>query len=451
MQQHSPEWGGIDQIAKSGGSQIEAGTFWYLARESGYNPPKLVEIKSIENPDQITVMEKQPLQKMEANQLMEQLRKKNKGDKPFRYNIFTQQIEEAEEVCDGDNSLERYYLKLADRGIKVSKDLAFDCVVQAARENEYDPVKEYLTHVLNTAPLTFIDRLASTYLRPEDGDLYNEPTIYDKMLKCTLIAAVARVFKPGCKFDNCCVIVGKQGARKSTFWSTLGGAFFSDALKDISNKDSLMILHRSWIMEFSEMDYLTTRKQAGEVKAFLSQATDIFRVPYGKSTEVFKRRGIIVGTSNKTDGLLLDDSGNRRFWVIHSPLDINNQINIKGLQDERDSIWASAVSAYLNEEPWVLDSESEAIVNNENVKYLIDSPWKSVVESYINEPKNRGRELTTETVLTEAIEKPIERQTRGDQMQIASILRDLGLVKKRRGDRTSRKWVYIRDLDTISV
>ena len=118
---------------------------------------------------------------------------------------------------------------------------------------------------------------------------------------------------------------------------------------------------------------------------------------------------------------------------------------------EKDSIWASAVSAYLNKEPWILDTESEAIVNNENVKYLIDSPWKSVVENYINEPKNRGRELTTEVVLTEAIEKPIERQTRGDQMQIASILRDLGLVKKRRGDRSSRKWVYIRDLDTISV
>ena len=64
------------------------------------------------------------------------------------------------------------------------------------------------------------------------------------MLKCTLIAAVARVFEPGCKFDNCFVIVGKQGARKSTFWSTLGGHFFSDALKDISNKDSLMVLHQ---------------------------------------------------------------------------------------------------------------------------------------------------------------------------------------------------------------
>ena len=449
MQQHSPQWRGIDQVARSGGKLIEAGTFWYLARESGYNPPKLVEIKSIENPDTPVVMEKQPLQKIEANQLMEQLRKKNKGDKPFRYNIFTQQIEEGEDVCEGENSLERYYIKLADSGIKVSKDLAFDCVVQAARENEYDPVKEYLLHVSNTEELTYIDQLATTYLRPEDKAI--APTIYDKMLKCTLIAAVARVLKPGCKFDNCFVIVGKQGARKSTFWSTLGGPFFSDALKDISNKDSLMVLHRSWIMEYSELDFLTTRKQAGEVKAFLSQATDIFRVPYGKSTEVFKRRGIIVGTSNKTDGLLMDDSGNRRFWICQTTRDNINQIDCDGLLRERNSIWASAVSAYLNEEPWTLDSESEEIVNNENVKYLIDSPWKSVVESYINEPKNRGRELTTEVVLTEAIEKPIERQTRGDQMQIASILRDLGLVKKRRGDRSSRKWVYIRDLDTISV
>ena len=449
MQQHSPQWGGIDQVARSGGKLIEAGTFWYLARESGYNPPKLVEIKSIENPDSPVVMEKQPLQKIEANQLMEQLRKKNKGDNPFRYNIFTQQIEEGGEICEGENSLERYYIKLADSGIKVSKDLAFDCVVQAARENEYDPVKEYLLHVSNTEELTYIDQLATTYLRPEDKAI--APTIYDKMLKCTLIAAVARVFEPGCKFDNCFVIVGKQGARKSTFWSTLGGHFFSDALKDISNKDSLMVLHRSWIMEYSELDFLTTRKQAGEVKAFLSQATDIFRVPYGKSTEVFKRRGIIVGTSNKTDGLLMDDSGNRRFWICQTTRDNTNQIDCDGLLKEKNSIWASAVSAYLNKEPWTLDTESEEIVNNENVKYLIDSPWKSVVESYINEPKNRGRELTTEVVLTEAIEKPIERQTRGDQMQVASILRDLGLVKKRRGDRSSRKWVYIRDLDTISV
>ena len=444
MKNHSPEWGGIDQVARSGGSQIEAGTFWFFAREHGYNPPKLVEIKAIEKPDQVVVMEKQPLQKLEAHQLLEMVRKL-----PFRYNIFTQQIEKDGKLCEGEDALDRYYLKLAEKGIKASKDIAYDIVVQVARENEYDPVKEYLDHVHSTEPLTYIDELATTYLRPEDKPI--APTIYDKMLKCTLIAAVARVFDPGCKFDNCFVIVGKQGARKSTFWSTLGGHFFSDALKDISNKDSLMVLHRSWVMEFSELDFLTTRKQAGEVKAFLSQSTDIFRVPYGKSTEVFKRRGIIVGTSNKTDGLLLDDSGNRRFWICSTTRDNTNQIDCDGLLKEKNSIWASAVSAYLNKEPWTLDQESESIVNNENVKYLIDSPWKSVIESFINDPQNRHRELTTEAILTEAILKPIERQTRGDQMQVASILRDLGLVKKRRGEKTSRKWVYIRDSDTLLV
>ena len=119
------------------------------------------------------------------------------------------------------------------------------------------------------------------------------------MLKCTLIAAVARVFDPGCKFDNACVLMGPQGARKSSFWAALADNFFSDALKDINGKDALMTLHSAWLTEFAELDSMTTKRQAGEVKAFLSQSTDIFRVPYGKVTEKFPRRGIVVGSTNR--------------------------------------------------------------------------------------------------------------------------------------------------------
>jgi phage/plasmid-associated DNA primase len=38
MQQHSPEWHGLQQIASSGGNQISAGTFWYWARHHGWKP-----------------------------------------------------------------------------------------------------------------------------------------------------------------------------------------------------------------------------------------------------------------------------------------------------------------------------------------------------------------------------------------------------------------------------
>ena len=124
--------------------------------------------------------------------------------------------------------------------------------------------------------------------------------------------------------------MGQQGARKSSFWKALGGNFFSDALRDIQSKDDLMVLHRSWIMEWAELDHITNKRHAGQVKAFLSQSTDMFRVPYGKATEAFPRRGIIVGSTNR-DEFLVDDTGNRRFWVIpveatHSkPIDVDTR------------------------------------------------------------------------------------------------------------------------------
>ena len=317
MQSNSPSWKGLQQIASSGGEKVTAGTFWYWAKHFGWRPPtpparQELNITAVAEALGADTIEPsgEKLQKIEADQLLDALRA---AKKQFRYNIFTQQIEQEDQVLEG---IERYYLKLAQMKLKISKEVAIDCVVEVARENEYDPVKSYLEHCANTvdAP-AYIDRLATTYLRPQDIH-HPEPTLYDNMIKCTLIAAVRRVYEPGCKHDNACVLMGEQGARKSSFWKALGGHFFSDALRDIQSKDDLMVLHRSWIMEWAELDHITNKRHAGQVKAFLSQSTDMFRVPYGKTTEAFPRRGIIVGSTNRTDGFLVDDTGNRRFWVI---------------------------------------------------------------------------------------------------------------------------------------
>ena len=167
--------------------------------------------------------------------------------KNFAYNVFTQQIEQEDKVLEG---IERYYIRLAQLGIKVSKELAIDCLVTVAHESSYDPVRSYLEHCAETVEPTYIDRPRHHLPHPSDSSK-TEPTLYDSMLKCTLIAAVRRVFEPGCKFDQACVLMGQQGARKSSFWKALGGNFFSDALRDIQSKDDLMVLHRSWIMEWA--------------------------------------------------------------------------------------------------------------------------------------------------------------------------------------------------------
>jgi hypothetical protein len=376
--------------------------------------------------------------KLEAGELLAMLRNQAAGGR-IRFNRYSQQVELDGSVLEG---AERFYLTLAEQGFKVSKDLALDCLIQVAHENPYDPVRLYLEHVAATVSPTYIGGLATAYLRPEDAAA-SEPTLYDQMLRCTLIGAVRRIFEPGCKHDTACVLMGDQGARKSSFWSALGGPFFSDALGDISSKDDLMVLHRSWIMEWAELDHITGRKHAGHVKAFLSQSTDLFRVPYGKATEAFPRRGIIVGSTNRSTGFLVDDTGNRRFWVIPTTLTEADPIDTGTLMAERDAIWSAAVYAYRAGEANYLPAHLADQVNQENEGYRVDNPWLPAVQQWLDQ-RVFGEQVTTERILIEAIQKPIERQTRADQMAVADLLSTLGYAQKRIRQEGVRARVWVK-------
>jgi hypothetical protein len=373
-------------------------------------------------------------QKLEAGELLAMLRTQAHGGR-IRFNRYSQHIELDGNVLEG---AERFYLSLAEQGFKVSKDLALDCLIQVAHENPYDPVALYLEHVAATVTPTYIGGLATAYLRPEDAQA-GGPTLYDHMLRCTLIGAVRRVFEPGCKHDTACVLMGDQGARKSSFWSALGGPFFSDALGDISTKDDLMVLHRSWIMEWAELDHIMGRKHAGQIKSFLSQATDLFRVPYGKATESFPRRGIIVGSTNRQTGFLVDDTGNRRFWVIPTTRTEAEPIDTPTLMAERDAIWSAAVHAYRAGEANYLPVELAQQVTQENEGYQVENPWLPAVQQWLDQ-RMFGEHITTERILIEAIQKPIERQTRADQMAIADILRSIGYDRRRAMVGGQRQW-----------
>src|SRR5699024_12437129 len=73
------------------------------------------------------------------------------------------------------------------------------------------------------------------------------PTDYTRLVarKC-LVAAVARVFDPGCKWDHTLIIYGEEGLGK-THWISRMSKGYTAPLGDIRSKDTLLSMQRSWI------------------------------------------------------------------------------------------------------------------------------------------------------------------------------------------------------------
>jgi predicted P-loop ATPase len=416
---------------KAGSGGVGLGTLFHLAGGISPRQQAIKALQSVLGPEVAQAANTAKPIKLESGELLTLLRQQL-GDR-LRFNIYNQAVE-----LDGGpvTDIEHYYLQLAQLNIKVSKELAADALIFVAKENQFDPVRDYLDRVAEEVQPASIDHLATAYLRPTD----KPGTLYDAMLRCTLIAAVRRIYEPGAKHDAACVLMGPQGCGKSTFWRNLGGPFFSDALGDTTNKDDLLLVGKAWIHEWGEIDRITGKNHAGKIKAFLSRQTDMYRVPYGKATEDFPRRSIIVGSTNRDTGFLIDDTGNRRFWVV--PVDVQGMIEVDGLLLERDAIWSAAVAAYRAGEPNHLPRDLEQQVSEANLAYLVESPWLAPVREWLASPRNAGSPITTEILLTDAIGKPVERQSRVDQMQIASILRELGLIKRRKTVDGVQKWVY---------
>jgi predicted P-loop ATPase len=351
--------------------------------------------------------------------------------KELKYNLRSKEIELQGKVLN----LDTFRMKLQnDRGIFIkSTDIMLEALYFEAKNNEYDPIK------------LFLEQCYRNY-DPEVDENFNitevcqvlfgthEP-LYCQYFYRFLIGLVKRIWEPGCKFDEAFVLQGEPDCYKSTFFKTLGGQYFTDAMMS-TDKDGLLTMAKNWIIEWSELDSMTAKTYHGIIKSFLSRSDDFYREPYAREAMSHPRCSMIVGSTNR-DTFLNDPTGNRRFWII--PIPKNHKIPIDYLQAYREKLLGWAVWQYLGGESCVLPAEFKALQAEANKQWEQDHLWEVELAEFLD----RETDVSTLECLTR-LQKggyPIKFD-RNDAMAMGDILRKFGFTKykARRGEKTMNRY-----------
>lgn len=273
---------------------------------------------------------------------------------------------------DADDAALRYYLERV-YGM-TGKDRIFDAVNVVANENKFHPVRDYLDSCTWDG-VPRVETLLVDYLGAEDSEYTRAVT------RKALAAAVARIYRPGCKFDYMLTLRGRQGIGKSALIAKLGGPWFSDSFTTLQGKDAYEQVQGVWIMEVGELAGMR-KAEAETIKLYVSKQVDRFRPAYGRRLQEFPRQCIFIGTTNETQ-FLRDSTGNRRFWVVDTPNDAKLDMWDELTPERIRLIWGEAVEIYKQGEPLYLSRKLEAIAREVQESYEEENPRAGIIADYL--------------------------------------------------------------------
>lgn len=280
---------------------------------------------------------------------------------------------------DTDDAGLRWYLS---RVYKLEgKEKIADAVRMVFEKRSFHPVKDFVEAVeWDGTPR--VESLLIDYLGAED-------TPYTRAVtkKC-LVAAIARVYNPGCKFDYMLTIIGEQGIGKTLLVQRLAGKWFSNSMPDIRGKESYEALDGVWLMEMGELAALK-KSDRDAIKNYISKTEDTYRKAYARNSTVNKRHTIFIGTTNESN-FLEDDTGNRRYWVVDTDEHKRKRLvwGQNGLTDaEVHQVWAEALNLYkAGENIMELTPEESAAATVQQRMHAIDDEWIGMIGEWLARP-----------------------------------------------------------------
>lgn len=240
---------------------------------------------------------------------------------------------------------------------------------------------------------------------------------------------IHRAYRPGCKFDDMVVLIGRQGGGKSTLvrWLNMDDQYFRE-IKVITGKEGIEALKGVWIGEVAELMAMTRVKEAEAVKAYLTAQEDSYRAPYNRHVETIPRRCIFVGTTNNAQ-FLTDKTGNRRFYPVMCAEDGYDLFDReKEIKEYIRQCWAEAVALFRGGklDPYArrdLREEIQAAQGNAE-----EDDWRvGKIQQFLSDFKSSPRSTVCVIELWhKALDNPTETKPgRADSIEIAKIMNEM--------------------------
>lgn len=339
-----------------------------------------------------------------------------------------------------ETDLRRTYLTVMETRYqlrRLSVAMLADAVTDVARENEYDPVRDYFDD-LSWDGVSRLRSWLRDYAHATDPG-GRDAGLIDVYSEKWMVGIVARAYEPGCKMDTMLVLMGGQGVRKSSMLRAIAPAgSFAAVQIDPSDKDSVLRASKFAVVEWPELAGASKREQEA-LKDYFSLQEDRVRPPYARADLRIPRRTVFAATTNEDD-FLRDATGSRRYWPVRV-----GDIDIDGLLAVKDQLWAEAVDLYRlvtqqgQDHRWWLTPEQDAARTRHAEEFCAEDPLRSKVWSYVIAQSGT---VTIDGVLDHLEIKHTDRARMAKP--VAVTLRALGLASKtvRIGKIVTRRWVH---------
>lgn len=276
-----------------------------------------------------------------------------------------------------DAAVIRLWLTFDQRfGFRPAQELMLAVLGDTARLNSFHPVRDFLDGVQTKWDgVLRVDEWLIKYAGAEDSPYVRAVSAL------MLIAAVRRVRRPGCKFDEMVVIEQPtQGTDKSTALAVLAveETWFADHFPlHGDDKKVIEVVRGKWIIECAELSGMK-KADVETLKALLSRQTDRGRMAYGRLPIEVPRQCVFVGTTNKTQ-YLRDTSGNRRYWPVRIV-----KFDLGALRRDRGQLWAEAATREAAGEPIRLARELWPAAAEQQALRLADDPFVPILQTHLD-------------------------------------------------------------------